>query len=140
MKEARIVPFMRNLDTRKKAPQTMKTELKQGVNRIKRQISLPNANRLKNRCLHGRKQIQPQSWTHLRKSKIKIIIRTEKLHTYANKNQEHPKLQEYSAICGNGTHTVHLKISRHYISRIIKKIGLKSAVQSAKSAGNPPEP
>lgn len=131
---------MRSLGTRKKAPQTMKTGLKQGVNRVKRQISLPNAKRLKKRCSSGRKQIRPQSWSHLRKIKTVPRNKLKKVHTCAKKNQEHPKLQGCSAICGSGTHTVHLKISRHYISRIIKKIGLKSAVQSAKSAVNPPPP
>lgn len=132
--------LMRSSATRKKAPQTVKTGLKQGVNRVKRQISLPNAKRLKNRRSSGRKWIRPESWPHCRKIKTVPRNKLKKMHTYAKKNQEHPKLQAYSAICGSGTHTVHLKISRHYISRIIKKIGLKSAVQSAKSAVNPPEP
>ena len=113
--------LMRSLRARKKAPQTMKTGLKQGVNRVKRQISLSNANRLKNRCSSGRKRIRPQSWSHLRKIKTVPRNKLKKVHTYAKKNQEHPKLQAYSAICGSGTHTVHLKIKAiNKISRLSK--------------------
>lgn len=104
---------MRSSRARKKAPQTLKTGLKQGVNRVKRQISLPNAKRLKKRCSSGRKQIRPESWSNL--SKIKTVSRNKlkKMLTYAKKNQEHPKIKECSAICGGGTHSVHKKISRH---------------------------
>lgn len=101
---------MRSSRARKKAPQTLKTGLKQGVNRVKRQISLPNAKRLKNQCSSGRKLIRPESCSFCRKNKTTTRTQLKKMLTYAKKNQEHPKIQEYTAICGGGTHTVHKKI------------------------------
>lgn len=107
--------------------------LKQGLNRVKRQISLPNAKRLKNRCSSGRNQIRPQSWTHYRKIKTVLRNKLKKMHTYAKKNQEHPKIQGCSAICGSGTHTVHSKIkainktsrsSKNQPSKLQNKISL----------------
>lgn len=48
------------------------------------------------------------------------------MYTYTKKNQEHPKIQGATAICGDGTHTVHQKI------RAINKIGKSSKNQPSK--------
>jgi len=99
------VLLMRSLGTRKKAPQTVKTGLKQGVNRVKRQISLPNANRLKNRCSHGRKQI--------RKNCIRMQIKIRNTQNYKSTPQSAEAVR----------------------TRYIKKsVGTKSAVSPKKSA------
>lgn len=126
MKEARSVLFRSRSSPRIKAPQTLKTGLKQGLNSIKRQISLPNAKRIKKHCLHGWNQIQPDGRSFC--SKVQTIARN-KAAAYTKKLKQFPgttKKTPSTAICGDGTHTVHQKI------RAINKIGEPSKNRPSK--------
>lgn len=87
MKEARSVLFRSRSSPRIKAPQTLKTGLKQGLNSIKRQISLPNAKRIKKHCLHGWNQIQPDGRSFC--SKVQTIARN-KAAAYTKKLKQFP--------------------------------------------------
>lgn len=126
MKEARGVPFRSRSSSRKKAPQALKMGLKQGLNSIKRQISLPNAKRIKKHCSHGRSQIRPDGRSFCSKSQT---IARNKAAAYTKKLKQFPgttKKTPSTAICGDGTHTVHQKI------RAINKIGEPSKNQPSK--------
>lgn len=56
VKEAWYIYIMCSLIAQKKAPQTLKMGQKQGINSVKRQISLPDEKRLKKHCLSGKNQ------------------------------------------------------------------------------------
>ena len=87
MKEARSVLFRSRTSPRIKAPQTLKMGLKQGLNCIKRQISLPNAKRIKKHCSHGRNQIRPDGRSFC--SKVKTVPRN-KAAAYTKKLKQFP--------------------------------------------------
>lgn len=98
-KEAWNIYIMCSLTTQKKPPQTLKMGLKRGVNGVKHQISLPDTERLKKRCLSGKNQILPESRANHKKNKtaprkvikkIKTVPRKviKKMYTYTKKNLE----------------------------------------------------